>query len=297
MGRPSLPRPLHDLLAHYTYCSNSPTDRKDPRGLQDEVTPPVLVPTKARGLRTAGLESPGGGGAAPGLPGRFGGPEWGNQGYSPSARGGMMGLPDVPEGLPRWWSPNAPLQPPTGLMPGPMRAPYTWTPSLPPSLVQPLPTLPGLTPGYSGTEYDPTILQPIARPFGGGAGGRGGGGDKVAPPAAGDAGDKRGPKPKGVGPHNETILRRIEELKKSLGPEWEHTHGGTLKEEIVRMKSGEYSYRRPDITFKNQKTGQVYRENVGRTDAEGKPIQREREALDDLQRATGERPGFTPYDR
>jgi hypothetical protein len=47
--------------------------------------------------------------------------------------------------------------------------------------------------------------------------------------------------------------------------------------------------RRPD--------GSLYRENVGQTMSTGKPVPREVKALDDLERALGERPGYTPYDR
>jgi hypothetical protein len=107
---------------------------------------------------------------------------------------------------------------------------------------------------------------------------------------------KPGPKPWPEGTHNETIARRIGELQRELGPDWGHTRGGTLPEEIVQIPDGGYrSIRRPDITFRNRVSGEYYRENVGRTYANGQPIRREVEALDDLERATGHRPKFTPY--
>ena len=102
---------------------------------------------------------------------------------------------------------------------------------------------------------------------------------------------KRGPKPKGVGPHNLTIERRIRELE-SEG--MTHVGGGSLKEEFIRTPGGAKSARRPDITMRRP-DGTLYRENVGRFDANGNPVRRELQALDDLGAELGERPGFTPY--
>jgi Pretoxin HINT domain len=112
-------------------------------------------------------------------------------------------------------------------------------------------------------------------------------------------GAKRGPKPKGEGPHNQTIERRIQELNKKLGPDWQHVGGGSLTEKVIPIPKGGYkSARRPDITFENKKTGQFYHEQVGRTTkAAGAAVRREQQALDDLEKATGVRPHFTPYDR
>lgn len=104
---------------------------------------------------------------------------------------------------------------------------------------------------------------------------------------------KRGPKPKGVGPHNLTIDRRIGELK---AEGMEHIGGGSLTEEVVPTPGGCKSCRRPDITMRRP-DGTIYRENVGRTRTSGEPATREVGALDDLDRATGERPAYTPYDR
>ncbi len=108
---------------------------------------------------------------------------------------------------------------------------------------------------------------------------------------------KRGPKPKGAGPHNKAIERRINELKRELDPDWEHVGGGCLKEEYIRTPGGTREARRPDITFRNKRTGEYYRENVGKTYKRGHPVKREVEALDDIEGATGTRPGFAPYDR
>lgn len=103
----------------------------------------------------------------------------------------------------------------------------------------------------------------------------------------------RGPKPKGEGPHNQTIDNRIDELKNQG---MTHENGGSKTEETVSTDGGVKSSRRPDITMR-EGDGTLYRENVGRTYANGDPIKREIDALNDIERATGVRPKFTPYDR
>jgi RHS repeat-associated protein len=129
--------------------------------------------------------------------------------------------------------------------------------------------------GDPGVAGDPLGLAPQA---GEGCGGKGA---------------KRGPKPWPEGAHNETIERRIAELEAEG-----HVlvAGGPLKEEVVDIESGHKTARRPDITT-IAPDGTIHRENVGRTNASGEPVRREREALDDLEQETGTRPVFTPYDR
>lgn len=51
----------------------------------------------------------------------------------------------------------------------------------------------------------------------------------------------------------------------------------------------------PDIITQGP-DGKLHYENVGKAQQSGEPIKRERDALDDLERATGERPAFTPYE-
>lgn len=109
----------------------------------------------------------------------------------------------------------------------------------------------------------------------------------------GPAGAKRGPKEWPTGSHNQTIERRIGELKNQGH---EHLAGGPLTEEVIPTPGGEKSARRPDITTRAP-DGSIHRENVGRTRVDGQPVKREVEALDDLQEATGTRPSFTPYDK
>jgi hypothetical protein len=108
---------------------------------------------------------------------------------------------------------------------------------------------------------------------------------------------RTGPKLWPRGPHNQTIQARIASLKKSLGPDWKHIGGGTQTEFNVRTPDGLKSLRRLDITFQNRRTGEFYHENVGRTYANGSPVNREVLALDDLEAVLGFRPAFTPYDR
>jgi RHS repeat-associated protein len=107
-------------------------------------------------------------------------------------------------------------------------------------------------------------------------------------------GKKRGPKPWPKGPHNKMIAKRIRQIK-AKHPEWRHVGGGPKTERVIKIRGGSKSVRRPDITFRRP-DGSLYHENVGRVRADGKtPVPREVAALDDLQRATGTRPKFTPY--
>ena len=121
---------------------------------------------------------------------------------------------------------------------------------------------------------------------------------KAVQATVGRVGLKRGPKPKGEGPHNLMIEQRIRELSGELGPEWEHAGGGLARaEQVILTPGGHKQSRRTDITFENRVTGQMYHENVGRTRADGTPVTREVKALDDLEAKLGARPKFTPYDR
>ena len=93
--------------------------------------------------------------------------------------------------------------------------------------------------------------------------------------------------------HRAAIERRIEDLKAG---NHEHVAGGSKPEEVIPTPGGTNSSRRPDITTRAP-DGSLYRENVGRSTQSGAPVSRERKALDDIERATGQRPGYTPYDR
>lgn len=55
------------------------------------------------------------------------------------------------------------------------------------------------------------------------------------------------------------------------------------------------SVARPDIIFANKTTGEMYYENVGKNNAQGQAITREKLAQQDLESTTGVPVVFTPY--
>ena len=117
--------------------------------------------------------------------------------------------------------------------------------------------------------------------------------DELLPNAGAFIKCKTGPKPKPHGPHNEKIGQRVKELKDQGHTQ---THGGDKTEEVIQTPGGTKSSRRPDITTQDP-SGNVYRENVGKTKSDGTPVSREVDALNDIEDATGQRPVFTPYDQ
>lgn len=165
-------------------------------------------------------------------------------------------------------------------------------------------------------EEDPVgfIAMVLSARQGGGKGGRGGrSGRPLAPegvlpprnksprpipsePAAPRG--KPGPKPRHEGPHNETVDRRIGDLKKTLGDEWEHVGGGDKTEYTIETPEGLKGSRRMDITFRNKKTGELHHEQVGKREVTSEePLKREREALEDVIKETGKEPEFTEYEK
>lgn len=101
------------------------------------------------------------------------------------------------------------------------------------------------------------------------------------------------PGSRGGAKHKEKVEQRINELKDQ---NYEHLKGGlTRQEETVEIKNGFKTLRRPDVTMRAP-DGTIYRENIGKSTLDGRPIARERRALDDL-RSTGCSCGYTPYDR
>ena len=90
------------------------------------------------------------------------------------------------------------------------------------------------------------------------------------------------------------VEERIDELK---AQGYKHTHGGQKKkEEFIKAQNGARRNRSPDITM-TAPDGSTYRANVGRASKSGKPVARERWALDDIERAKGTRPEFIPYNK
>lgn len=69
-----------------------------------------------------------------------------------------------------------------------------------------------------------------------------------------------------------------------------------VKTEVtVRTPSGEKSRRAVDVRGNNPTTGEYKDVQVGRQNKNGTPVARERRALDDIEKATGKRPEFIPY--
>jgi RHS repeat-associated protein len=92
--------------------------------------------------------------------------------------------------------------------------------------------------------------------------------------------------------HRGTVAIRAGELERQG-----HTvtaGGGRLPERSVITPEGKRRF--PDISTRGP-NGIPYHENVGRSTVGGDAIARERRALDDIRRATGTEPGYTPYDR
>jgi RHS repeat-associated protein len=93
---------------------------------------------------------------------------------------------------------------------------------------------------------------------------------------------KRGPKTKSQGGlHNKKIGMIATKLQNKS---WNIEAGGNIKPEIL-IKTGGLKNRRPDIiATKNGKTKII---NVGKKDANGNPIKREKEAITDLENVYG----------
>ncbi len=107
-------------------------------------------------------------------------------------------------------------------------------------------------------------------------------------------GAKRGPKTDPDAPHNATVQRQAERLE---GEGYKIVAGGRrAKEQLIKTDGGIKTGRRPDVI--GRKAGEPDRGiNVGRTNADGTPVKREQEALDDLNNHSDVRTEFVPYDR
>lgn len=107
-------------------------------------------------------------------------------------------------------------------------------------------------------------------------------------------GAKRGPKTDPDAPHNAAVRKEAEKLK-AEGNEI-FAGGRVRKEQLIDTKGGKKDGRRPDIIY--GKPGETPRgRNVGKTNADGTPVKREREALDDLNKHSDTPTDFVPYDR
>ena len=94
---------------------------------------------------------------------------------------------------------------------------------------------------------------------------------------------KRGPIPGGAGPHNATIAQWGREAVEAGGIVI--AGGGVRKETLIPTPGGQRQGRRPDIIIE-QKDGKIVYGNVGRTKADGTPVAREVNAMDDLRTKT-----------
>ncbi|WP_018628831.1 hypothetical protein [Niabella aurantiaca] len=63
----------------------------------------------------------------------------------------------------------------------------------------------------------------------------------------------------------------------------------------IETPNGTQGKRYIDVQGTNPKTGEVESVQVGRVNKNGTPVKREREALDDIENATKQRPRFVPY--
>jgi RHS repeat-associated protein len=90
---------------------------------------------------------------------------------------------------------------------------------------------------------------------------------------------KRGPKTGGEGTHNQTIKAWGDEVIANGGTII--SGGGYEKEKLYNTPNGHKSGRRPDIVWKDAE-GKTHFGNVGKTNAKGKPVNREILAMQDL---------------
>jgi len=91
------------------------------------------------------------------------------------------------------------------------------------------------------------------------------------------------------GPEHQEKVKEVEADIKARGLD-------TQQEQMVATPEGSKSKRFVDVAGVDPATGEVKEmHQVGRQTKGGQPVAREREALDDIQKATGKRPKFHPY--
>jgi hypothetical protein len=98
------------------------------------------------------------------------------------------------------------------------------------------------------------------------------------------------------GPHNQKVKQTAEKLKSEGN---EILAGGKelgRPEAVIPTPGGVKEARRPDILFKTPQ-GEKGGVNVGKTKADGTPVTREQDAVDDLNEHGGLPTHFVPYDR
>lgn len=106
-------------------------------------------------------------------------------------------------------------------------------------------------------------------------------------------GAKRGPKTDPDAPHNARVRAEAKKLEAKGNT---IVAGGGRPEEVVKITGGIKSLRRPDIIYRTP-DGKLRGLNVGQTKADGTPVKRELEALEDLNKHSNVPTDFVPYDR
>ena len=83
---------------------------------------------------------------------------------------------------------------------------------------------------------------------------------------------------------------------RNFGNLWMQSKGmKTERESRVKTPGGNKENRYIDVKGTDPKTGEVEEVQVGKQNKNGTPVSRERKALDDVEKATGKRPTFIPY--
>jgi hypothetical protein len=158
-----------------------------------------------------------------------------------------------------------------------------------------------------GTNFDPiaearkklwqaaaAIPQPKA------AGGSGGNKPPDATMVSGAGGEdfpnKRGPKTDPDEPHNRKIREVAEQLEREGNKIVAAGGGRGEREKVVNTLGGLLNKRRPDIIYRTP-SGELRAVNVGLAGKDGKPIEREQQALDDLNGPAGLPTTFVPYNK
>ena len=108
----------------------------------------------------------------------------------------------------------------------------------------------------------------------------------------GGKGKKRGPKTDPKAPHNAKIRAEANKLQRKGNTIL--AGGGRAKEKLIPTPGGQKDGRRPDILYRTKK-GELRGRNVGKVDASGQPVTRERTALADLNGPGGLPTDFVAY--
>jgi hypothetical protein len=112
-----------------------------------------------------------------------------------------------------------------------------------------------------------------------------------AKPTPAVKGAKRGPKTDPAAPHNAAIRSEADKLRAQGNT---IIAGGGGRETVVEITGGIKTLRRPDIIYRTP-DGKLRGRNVGKTNADGTPVKREQEALDDLNNHSAYATDFVAY--